>query len=208
MASSFYVSILDGSESVLQKLAGLIREAGMNAESFADPEYFLTRLTSRIPSCILISFKLPGISGPDLHDRILGRGLSMPVIFLIDYDDFPASLPEMKKRDADFLAKPVQKEALLQSLEAARERVVTMVARDNQQQSVLSHWLRLTPREREVLEHVLGGYLNKQTASRLGIAEKTVKVHRQRVMEKMDVRSVAQLARQCEMAGIRPRQTR
>ena len=208
MADPFCISILDGSESVLEELSGLVREAGVSAEPFVNPEYFLARLASRIPSCVLMGFKLPGISGPELHDRLLRRDLSIPVIFMIGYDDFPESLREMKKRDADFLAKPVRKEALLQSLEAARDRGLAMKSRDDQQQRVLSHWLRLTPREREVLEHVLGGYLNKQTASRLGIAEKTVKVHRQRVMEKMDARSVAQLARQCEMAGIRPQQTR
>lgn len=208
MSPLFCVSILDGSENVLKNLTGLVREAGIDADSFMDPEYFLAQLPHRIPSCVLISFKLPGISGPELQDRILELGLSIPVIFLIDYDDFTASLAELKKRDADFLAKPVGKEALLQSLEIARNHVATMRSLGDQQQRILSHWLRLTPREREVLEHVLGGYLNKQTASRLGIAEKTVKVHRQHVMEKMDVRSVAQLARQCEMAGIRPRQTR
>ncbi len=156
----------------------------------------------------MLDFELSGMSGPELHDRLLRRGLLMPVIFLVGYEDFPASLHEMKTRDADFLAKPLQPEALLQSLRTARSHVDAKRAGDEQQRTVLSHWLRLTPREREVLEHVLGGYLNKQTASRLGIAEKTVKVHRQHVMEKMDARSVAQLVRQCEMAGIRPRQTR
>lgn len=208
MTEPFDVFIVDGEETVREHLAGLIRAAGINVDSFPDPASFLARLERRVPACVLVEFNLPGMSGPELHDRLLRRGLLVPVIFLIDYEDFPASLQEMKKRDADFLAKPVRDEALLQSLQTARDSVATLRPRNNQQNTVLSHWLRLTPREREVLECVLGGYLNKQTASRLGIAEKTVKVHRQRVMTKMDARSVAQLARQCEMAGIRPRQTR
>lgn len=208
MAEQFDISIVDGARNVRGHLAGLIRAAGMNAELFADPESFLARLAHRTPACVVMSFKLPGISGPELHDLLLEHGLSIPVVFLIDYDDFSASLREMKNRDADFLSKPVQAKALMQSLQTARNRIADVKARSDQQQDVLSHWQRLTPRERQVLEHVLGGYLNKQTAFRLGIAEKTVKVHRQRVMEKMDARSVAQLVRQCERAGIRPRQTR
>lgn len=208
MAEPFDVSIVDGAETVREHLAGLIRAAGMSVNSFPDPASFLVRLESRVPACVLTAFNLPGISGPELHDRLLRRGLLVPVIFLVDYEDFAESLQEMKKRDADFLAKPVRDDALLQSLQTARDSVAAMRSRNEQQKTVLSHWLRLTPREREVLEYVLGGYLNKQTASRLGIAEKTVKVHRQRVMAKMDARSVAQLVRQCEMAGIRPSQIR
>jgi FixJ family two-component response regulator len=207
MAEPFDVSIVDDSGIVRKHITGLVRAAGMNAEPFADPESFLARLAHRAPACVVMSFRLPGMSGPQLHDHLLGHGLSMPVVMLVDYDDFPAGLREMKNRDADFLPKPVESEALMQSLQAARDRIADMKSRSDQQQAVLSHWQRLTPRERQVLEHVLGGYLNKQTAFRLGIAEKTVKVHRQRVMEKMDARSVAQLVRQCERAGIQPCQT-
>lgn len=208
MVEPFHLSLVGSAECVPSNLSALIRASGTRVTAFRDPASFLARLKTRIPDCVMLDFELSGMSGPELHDRLLRRGLLMPVIFLVGYEDFPASLHEMKTRDADFLAKPLQPEALLQSLRTARSHVDAKRAGDEQQRTVLSHWLRLTPREREVLEHVLGGYLNKQTASRLGIAEKTVKVHRQHVMEKMDARSVAQLVRQCEMAGIRPRQTR
>lgn len=208
MAENFYVSIVDNSGRMRTCLADIIHSAGMNVEAFSDAASFIRRLPQKVPDCALLSYRLSGISGPEVHDFMLSHDLWIPIIFLIDYKDFPDSIREAKKRDADFLSKPVHRTELMQSLKSAHDRIISIKNFNDQQRAVLSHWRKLTPREREVLDHVLGGYLNKQTASRLGIAEKTVKVHRQRVMEKMNARSVAQLVRQCEMAGIHPRQIR
>jgi FixJ family two-component response regulator len=128
----------------------------------------------------------------------------MPVVFLTGHGDVPTSVRAMKQGAVDFLLKPADDEVLLQAIRQALARHAAELARDLSRQEQQARLRRLSPREREVMERVIRGHLNKQIAAALGISEKTVKVHRGRVMAKMEVGSVAELVRACDAAGIRP----
>jgi len=142
------------------------------------------------------------MTGPELHDRMIKAGISLPVIYLTGRGDVITGVSAMKKGAIDYLLKPVDDDVLLQAIDRAIEQCSFKSIHDDEREGVLAHYGLLSPREREVLLQVLKGRLNKQIALELGIAEKTVKVHRGRVMEKMQVRSVAELVHICEVAGI------
>jgi FixJ family two-component response regulator len=127
------------------------------------------------------------------------------VIYLTGHGDVPTGVDAMKKGAVDFLQKPVDDAVLLQAIQQALERHAAAQVHKRKLEEIEAHLQRLTPREREVLEYVIGGWLNKQIAAQLGISEKTVKIHRGMVMHTMQAQSVAELVRQCEMAGIAPR---
>jgi FixJ family two-component response regulator len=154
--------------------------------------------------CILLDVKMPGLSGMDLQEELNKADYHMPIVFITGHGDVPTSVEAMKKGAVDFLTKPFDDEELLQALRAAIEK-----DRDGRAEYTAVHEVRrlielLTPREHEILRYVVTGMLNKQIALELGIAEKTVKVHRGRVMEKLGVDSVAELVRLAEKAGIKP----
>jgi FixJ family two-component response regulator len=148
---------------------------------------------------------MPGMNGPEMHERLAQLGIDLPVVYLTGHGDVPTGVNAMKAGAVDFLLKPVEDQQLLDTVSQAlaRHAVQRKLARERDQCN--ARLARLSAREREVMESVIAGRLNKQIAYDLGISEKTVKAHRGRVMEKVEVRSVAELVRMCEAAGIAPR---
>ena len=205
-ASGATVFVVDDDMAVRRSLARLLRSAGLNVETFPSAREFLDRLPSARTGCIVLDVRMPGMTGLELFDQMAAKGLSLPVVFLTGHGDVPTSVRAMKNGAVDFLLKPVDDEVLLQAIRQAVARHVSQQAREQERQSLEGRLRRLSAREHEVMEYVIRGDLNKQIAADLGISEKTVKVHRGRVMAKMEAGSVAELVRLCEAAGIRPRQ--
>jgi len=202
MNSPATVFIVDDDPAVLKSLSRLLRSAGLAVATFPSPREFLDRHDPALPGCLVLDIAMPGLNGLELQQELVARGHELPIIFLTGHGDIPMSVQAMKRGAVDFLTKPVDDEALLKAVSVALEK-------DRHQRQVRAgiaeiqqRLATLTPREREVLEHVIAGQLNKQTAGDLGTAEKTIKVHRARVMEKMKVDSVAELVRLCERAGV------
>lgn len=194
------VFVVDDDEAVRRSIERLLRSAGLNVETFASAPEFLQRSPISETGCVLLDVQMPGINGPELHDGMSERGFTLPVVFLTGHGDVPTSVRAMKKGAADFLLKPVDDEMLLDTIRQAIERHAAERVRQRHRQDIAARLHRLSVREREVMAYVVQGRLNKQIAGDLGIAEKTVKVHRARVMEKMEVRSVAELVHLCETA--------
>jgi FixJ family two-component response regulator len=195
------VYVVDDDEGVRRALSRLLRSAGYRAEAFASPREFLAHALPAGTACLVLDVQMPDMTGPELQQHMAERGVRLPVIFLTARGDVPTSVRAMKKGAVDFLLKPVDDALLLRTVAEALARHAADSAKDLERETVLARLARLTPRERQVLEHVLRGRLNKQAAADLGIALKTVKVHRSRVMEKMECGSVAELVRDCELAG-------
>jgi len=198
------IFVVDDDAAVRRSLLRLMRAAGWNAEGFASAAEFLNRPPGPGTGCVVLDVNMPGMNGPELQQRLAELGLSLPVIFLTGNGDVPTGVRAMKNGAVDFLLKPVDDEVLLQAIDAALRRHAVQLAGAGRLREIQGRLELLSPREREVMERVIRGWLNKQIAADLGIAEKTVKVHRGQVMHKMAVRSVAELVRVCDTAGIRP----
>lgn len=204
MSSAARVHVVDDDASVLKALARVLSTEGLDVSPSQSTREFLSRYDPDVPGCIVLDLAMPEMDGLELQALLDRQGVTHPVIFLTGCGDIPSTVRAMKAGAIDFLTKPVDMDALLDAvrrgidldLEARRERDAKCEAR-----ALIS---TLTPREREVLRHVLAGRLNKQIAAELGIVEKTIKVHRARVMQKLGVRSVAELVRLAERAGIAP----
>jgi FixJ family two-component response regulator len=148
---------------------------------------------------------MPGMTGLELRDLMTSASISLPIVFLTGHGDVPMGVDAMKKGAVDFLQKPVNDEALLQAISHAVKQHARSQAHRQDVERIQAALQHLTTRERQVLEYVIGGWLNKQIAAELQIAERTVKIFRGNLMHKMGVSSVAELVRQCEIAGIAPR---
>ena len=201
------IFIVDDDPSVRRSLLRLIRSAGWQGEAFTSGQEFLAQAAFSSTGCVVLDVRMPGMTGPELRDLMAAQHISLPVIFLTGHGDVPTGVDAMKKGAVDFLQKPVDDEALLLAIQQAVERHAAAQLRSQALADVHARLARLTPREREVLEYVIGGCLNKQIAAELGIVEKTVKVHRGFVMHKLEVTSVAELVRQCGIAGVASRST-
>ena len=204
MNSEPTVFLVDDEASVLKALSRLLRSAGLNVETFRSPQEFLQSHDPRAPGCLVLDVAMPGLNGLDLQRALAAKGTELPIIFLTGRGDIPMSVQAIKQGAVDFLTKPTNDEDLLAAIRAG-------IDRDTANRQIRADFLKtrqqfatLTPREREVLRHVIAGKLNKQVAAELGIVEKTIKVHRARIMKKMKVRSFAELVRVAEHAGIKP----
>jgi FixJ family two-component response regulator len=198
------VFIVDDDASVRKGLGRLMRSAGYHAESFDSAEAFLAHPPADLSACLILDFKMPGLDGPALQELLEATGSLLPIVFLSGHADVPTSVRAMKNGAQDFLQKPFEDHILLQAVAAALERSSRTRAQSGEIAGIRSRLELLTPREREVLEQVITGALNKQIAATLGIAEKTVKIHRAQVMRKMRAGSVAELVRLAARAGIEP----
>jgi FixJ family two-component response regulator len=199
------IFVVDDDVSLRQSLLWLLRSAGWHAEAFASAEEFLARPPLSGTGCLILDVRLPHLNGPQLRDRLAARNSSLPIIFLTGHGDVPTGVDAIKKGAVDFLLKPVDDQVLLQAVELAVERHRAAQAHARELQTIRERLTRLSGREREVMEYVIAGRLNKQIADALGIAEKTIKIHRGRVMQKMEVTSVAELVHLCQTAAIAPR---
>jgi len=197
------VFIVDDDAAVLKGLTRLLRSARLNVLAFGSPQEFLERHDPHVPGCLVLDLAMPGLNGLELQAALTVKGSAIPIIFLTGHGNIPASVQAMKRGALDFLTKPVNDDDLLKAVQAAIEKDrLARIARA-ELEDIQARLDSLTPREREVLTHVVSGQLNKQTAADLGTVEKTIKVHRGRVMEKMKVHSVAELVHLAERAGIR-----
>jgi FixJ family two-component response regulator len=197
------VFVVDDDASVRKSLSRLLRSGGYVAETFASATDFLASgRHHQSPACLVLDVRMPGLTGTELQERLRALKSTLAIIFITGHGDIPMSVQAMKSGAVDFLSKPFDDTQLL----AAVARAIAKSTHDLQTQaeieSIQERLATLTPREREVLEHVIAGQLNKQTAADLGTVEKTIKVHRARVMEKMQVQSLAELVRLAERVGI------
>lgn len=196
------VYVVDDDDAVRRSMTRLLRAAGCETETFASAEELLARAPISGPGCVLLDVQMPGMSGIELFERLSEAGVALPVVFLTARGTIPMSVRAMKEGAVDFLVKPVTEDVLFQALEQAITRYRSETSSRHARESILARIERLSVREREVLEKVLQGRLNKQIAYELDISEKTVKAHRGRVMEKMEVATVAELVHLCDVVGI------
>lgn len=201
MSEETTVFIVDDDASVRRSLERLLTASGFHVESFESAEHFLDRGSVDGPGCLLLDINMPGISGIELQKRLQDRGDTVPIVFLTGHGDIPTSVLAMKEGAQDFLTKPVDVEDLVPVIEDALARHREILVDEGERARIVARLDTLTPREREVLGELITGAPNKIIADRLGIALKTVKVHRAHVMEKMAVRSVAELVHLCHIAG-------
>jgi RNA polymerase sigma factor (sigma-70 family) len=167
-----------------------LKHAGYEVATYVSSKHFLDRLPSEsVPSCILLDVQMPGLDGPALQSRLSELGSTLPIIFLTGQPDIPTTVRAIKAGADDFLTKPVSSDELLQAIELAMERHEARRGLKSRLDMVCARVSALTPREREVFELVIRGYTNKQVARALGCTERTIKAHRHRVMEKMQVQS-------------------
>ena len=196
------VYVVDDDPSIRRSLARLIRSAGFRVETFAQAQDFLEQKGWMDPNCLVLDVNLPGLSGLDLQKELSSRGYSMPIVFITGYGTIPMTVQAMKGGAVEFLEKPVDHQVLLNAIHQAIEKDRQMRRQYNELKGIRQRVTSLTPREKEVLPLVVSGMLNKQIAFKLGTTEKTIKVHRARIMEKMEADSLADLVRLAQKGGI------
>jgi FixJ family two-component response regulator len=197
------VFIVDDDGAVRRSLERLIRSVGLEVETFASAQDFLRREAPEGPACLVLDVRMPGLSGLDLQKELAAAGLAVPIIFMTGHGTVPMSVRAMKAGAVDFLEKPVDEQVLLDAVHQALDRDRQARSEREARSTIEERVASLTPREREVLALVVAGLLNKQIAGELGTSEKTIKVHRGRVMQKMEAESLAELVRMAEAVGIR-----
>jgi FixJ family two-component response regulator len=198
------IHVVDDDTSFRTAVTRLLRAAKYEVRGYASASEFLDSDPCVEPGCILLDLRMPGVSGFDLQQSLERMEERLPIVFLTGHGDIPASVRAMKAGAVDFLTKPVRRETLLRAIENAlgvnaNGRAARAVLRELQ-----NRYENLTPREREVLGHVIAGKLNKQIAFDLGTSERTIKAHRASIMAKLGVQSVAELARLAQELGIQP----
>jgi FixJ family two-component response regulator len=196
------VFLVDDDASVRKSLARLVKTAGYEAELFASVRDFLARAPYDGPCCLVLDVRMPGLTGLDLQEALRVAGQRLSIVFITGHRDVPVSVKAMKAGAVDFLTKPVDAETLLEAIRQAVARTLTDRRRQARVKEIRSRIATLTPREAAVFALVVTGMLNKQIGSQLGIAEKTVKVHRARVMEKMQAGSLAELVRLADEGSV------
>jgi FixJ family two-component response regulator len=196
------VFLVDDDPGVLKGMSRLLRARGYDVRSYASPQAFLAGHDSAVPGCAVLDVAMPGLDGLALQQALTDSGAHRPVIFLTGKGDIPTSVRAMKAGAIDFLTKPVSSDVLLEAIARAEKTDAEARRHRAELAAIEAKLATLTPREREVLTHVVAGRLNKQIAGDLGTVEKTIKVHRSRMMEKLGVRTVADLVRLAEKAGV------
>ena len=201
--SNATVFVVDDDASVRKAMARLVDSAGYAVETFASAREFLARVRSQdVSGCVLLDILMPGLSGLDLQQELQAFTPPLPIIFITGHGDVPSSVRAMKGGAVDFLTKPVHDQYLLSAISQAIARNAEARERYAELHELRRRADTLTPRERQVMLLVVRGLLNKQVAAELGTVEKTIKVHRARVIQKMGVESLAELVRDAEKLGM------
>jgi FixJ family two-component response regulator len=191
----FTVFLVDDDAGVLKALSRLLRTKGYVTQSHTSPQEFLAHHDAKVPGCAVLDVSMPDLDGLALQKALMDGGSQRPVIFLTGTGDIPTSVRAMKAGAIDFLTKPVEDKELLDAIVRAEQKDTEARRLQGELADINSRIATLTPREREVLTHVIAGRLNKQIAGDLGIVEQTIKVHRSRMMEKLGVRNIPALMR-------------
>jgi len=198
------VHVVDDDDSFRTALLRLLEAAGYLARGYASAGDFLIARPGDAPGCLLLDIQMPGPSGLELQAALANHGVALPIVFLTGHGDVPASVRAMRAGAVDFLEKPVAREPLLAAVREALARDAEARASGERLRALRARYATLTPREREVFAGVVAGRLNKQIAADIGAAERTVKAHRAQVLVKMNVGSVAGLARAATEMGLVP----
>ena len=196
------VFLVDDDTSVRRGFTRLLESAGYAVEAFASAREFLAREPYSGPCCLVLDVRMPGLTGLDLQETLAAAGRRIAIVFVTGHVDVPMSVRAMKAGAVDLLTKPVDSKDLMEAIQRAVAKNVRDRGEEDRTAEIQERVKLLTPREIEVFALVVTGMLNKQIAFKLGIAEKTVKVHRARVMEKMRARSVAELVRLADRVGV------
>ena len=200
-----FVHIVDDDPSFRTAMERRLKQAGYEVATYPSALHLLVNLPAeRIPSCILLDVRIPGLDGPGLQKRLGELGSTLPIIFLTGYPDIPATVRAIKAGADDFLTKPVSFDDLFRAIEKAFAHHQTLRDLKDKLDSVRARLGRLTPREREVFDLVVRGNPNKQVARELGCTERTIKAHRHRVMKKMQVQSLPELVSLAERVSVAP----
>ena len=202
--ASSIVFVVDDDALIREALRRLIRSVGLEVETFASAQEFLQAKRPDAPSCLVLDVRLPGLSGFDLQREMAEAEVNLPIIFITGYGDIPMSVRAMKAGAVEFLAKPFRDQDLLDAISQALERDQKRRAQQTDMADLRGRYEQLTPRERDVMHHVVAGLLNKQIAGELGTSEFTVKIQRGQMMRKMQAESVADLVRMADKLGIPP----
>jgi FixJ family two-component response regulator len=189
------VFVIDDDRGVREATKSLILSVGLRVETFRTAQEFLSRKRPDAPGCLVLDVRLPGLSGLDLQRELTKAGTPIPIVFITGHGDVPMSVQAMKAGAVEFLTKPFRDQQLLDAIQQAIDRDRVERRQRTEAAELRRRYELLTPREREVMGLVVAGLLNKQIAAELGTSEKTVKVHRGRVMAKLEVGSVAELVR-------------
>ena len=200
--SDSVVFIVDDDPLIRDSLEQLVKSVGLQVETFSSTQAFLDMELPDTPSCLILDIRMPGLSGLDLQDELVKRGISIPIIFITGHGTVPMSVRAMKAGAVDFLQKPFEDQELLDIINSAIEQDRRARLEQAGIHAIERHVASLSPREREILGYIVAGMLNKQIAHSLEMSENTVKTHRVRIMRKMEVKSLAELVRVTEKAGI------
>ena len=198
------IFVVDDDESIRRAMSRLIKTWGYGVTSFADAESFLEAQCSEHAACAILDVHMPALNGLELQTEIAKRGRELPIVFLTGHGDIPKAVRAMKGGAVDFLQKPAPEADLRNAVERALDLSAAALREARELENAKNHLAKLTPRELDTLRGVISGAPNKVIAYRLDITERTVKAHRQQVMEKMRVRSVAELVRLVEPLGVEP----
>jgi FixJ family two-component response regulator len=201
------VFVVDDDISVRESLELLIKSAGWQPQTFVSAQEFLSQPHPPVPSCLVLDVTLPGLNGLELQQQLAGRH-DMPIIFITGYGDVPMTVRAMKAGAVEFLTKPFKHDVLLDAIEGALERSRVALRENEEMRTLHNCYESLTPRERQVMQLVVSGLLNKQVGGELGISEITVKAHRGQVMRKMKADSLPDLVTMAARLGLRPEPTR
>ena len=196
------VFVVDDDPSVRRSLRRLIESVGLNVETYATAQEFLDKYQRGQSGCLVLDVRMPGLGGLELQERLAADNLRIPIIFITGHGDVPMTARAMKAGAVDFIQKPFNEQDLLDAISRALETDAKQRKIRAEQDHVMALVETLTPREREVMMLVVTGKLNKEIAAQLGITEKTIKVHRARVMEKMQANSLAELVLLAQVAGL------